>query len=193
MWFNLFTTLSVNSSDEELMRAAANGNRTAFEWLYDRYYNRLVLFCRQLLSNNPTLAEDVVQEVFMVIIHQPQSFDKDKKFSTWIYTVAKNKCFNLLRNEQHRHELLQLHYSVSTTTENQSNVDANKLKHLVSQLFKTLTNKEKTLFVLRFEQELSIKEIAELTQIPEGSVKSGLHYLLKKLSAHLTDFTHENH
>ncbi len=193
MLFNLFSNITVKSTDEELMRAAADGNRTAFEWLYDRYYNRVVLFCRQILHNNQTSAEDVAQEVFMVVIHQPQLFDAGKKFSTWIYTVAKNKCFNILRNEQHQQALLQLHYSAKTATEYHPKADANKLKQIITQLFKTLNDKEKTLFVLRFEQELSIKEIAELTQIPEGSVKSGLHYLLKKLSTHLTDFTHEKY
>lgn len=191
MLFNLFSTITIKSSDEELMRAAANGNRTAFEWLYDRYYNRIVLFCRQLLNNNQTAAEDVAQEVFMVIIHQPELFDSTKKFSTWVYTIAKNKCFNALRNEQHQQQLLHLHYQANAQTEYQPKTDAGKLKQRITQLFKTLTDKEKTLFVLRFEQELSVKEIAELTQIPEGSVKSGLHYLLKKLSTHLTDFTHE--
>lgn len=193
MLFNLFSTISAKSSDEDLMRAAANGNRTAFEWLYDRYYNRIVLFCRQILNNNQTNAEDVAQEVFMVIIHQPQLFDYNKKFSTWIYTIAKNRCFNLVRNEQHQQQLLQLYYTSKTSTEYHSKTDANTLKQLITKLFKTLTDKEKTLFVLRFEQDLSIKEIAELTQIPEGSVKSGLYYLLKKLSTHLTDFTHEKY
>ncbi len=173
------------------MRAAAHGNRNAFEWLYERYYNRVVLFCRQLLHNNPTASEDIAQEVFMIIIHQPHSFDVKQKFSTWIYTIAKNKCFNLLRNEQQRQELVELHYESNTTTQLHSFVDAASLKQRLTSVFKTLTDKEKTLFVLRFEQELSIKEIAELTQIPEGSVKSGLHYLLKKLGTHLTEFTHE--
>lgn len=193
MLFNLFSTITIKSSDEELMRAAANGNRTAFEWLYDRYYSRVVLFCRQLLNNNQTIAEDIAQEVFMVIIHQPELFDSSKKFATWIYTIAKHKCFNLLRNEQQRSHLLNHHYSPGTTEEYHPKTDAFKLKQRITQIFKTLTDKEKTLFVLRFEQELSIKEIAELTQLPEGSVKSGLHYLLKKLSTHLTEFSHEKY
>ena len=191
MLFTIFSTVTHQSSDEELMRAAAHGNRNAFEWLYERYYNRIVLFCRQLLRNNPTLAEDIAQEVFLIIIHQPYSFDTKQKFSTWIYTIAKNKCFNQLRNEQQRQQLLDLHYKSNTTTHIQPIVDAQHLKQRLTSVFKTLSDKEKTLFVLRFEQELSIKEISELTQIPEGSVKSGLHYLLKKLGTHLTAFTHE--
>lgn len=48
--------------------------------------------------------------------------------------------------------------------------------------------KEKTIYTLRFEQELSIKEIADIMNIPEGTVKSGIYYLLKKFTPHLKDF-----
>lgn len=188
----LFHNINENSSDEELMRGVAKGNRRAFEMLYDRYFDRLAGFGRRLLANDYQAAEDIVQELFMKIIHQPQAFDAQKKFSTWAYTVVKNKCFNYLRNEQNRKELAEQNYVFATSVVPHSASDAAMLKKKIARVFETLNEKEKALFVLRFEQELSIQKIAEIIEIPEGSVKSGIYYMLKKIAAQLKDYIHEN-
>lgn len=174
------------------MRGVAKGNRRAFEILYDRYFNRLTGFSRRLLANDYQAAEDIVQELFIKIIHQPQAFDAQKKFSSWAYTVVKNKCFNYRRNEQNRKELAEQNYVFETSVIHNSSADAEMLKKEIARVFETLNEKEKAIFVLRFEQELSIQKIAEIIEIPEGSVKSGIYYMLKKISLELKDYIHEN-
>ena len=190
--FQFFKNIAESSSDEELMQALSKGNRKAFELLYDRYFARLVNFCKRILYDNEPLAEDIVQEVFVKIIHQPNLFDTSKVFSTWVYTMAKNQCLNQLRNEQNRKQLLQKNYSLSDSMLSHNNADAEILKKKIAEVFATLNDKEKAIYVLRFEQELSIKEIAEIVDIPEGSVKSGIFYMLKKMKVQLKDYTHVN-
>lgn len=190
--FHLFPHIGSSSSDEALMIAVSKGNRKAFELLYDRYFQKLVYFGKGLLYGDEALAEDMVQEAFLKIIRQPDSFDTTKKFSTWIYTVVRNQCFNHVRNELNRQRLLSRNYFVETVFNTHANVDAKMLQQKMAALFETFNEKEKTIFILRFQQELSIKEIAAIAEIPEGSVKSGIYYLLKKLSLHLKDYIHAN-
>ena len=174
------------------MKALSDGNRRAFEIIYGRYFHRLKNFNRSILNGDEMKAEDVAQDVFLKIIHQPELFNSSKKFSTWIFTVSKNLCFNQIRNEQNRKDLLKRNFQEETILNHYSNIDADILQKKISQIFETLNEKDRTIFVLRFEQELSIKEIAEIAEIPEGTVKSSIFYLLKKISTQLKDYTHAN-
>jgi RNA polymerase sigma-70 factor (ECF subfamily) len=175
------------------MQHAGQGDRRAFEVLYDRYFDRLVWFARGFLSDEQK-AEDAVQEVFMKIIKQPELFDNSKKFSTWVYTVTGNTCKNVLRNEQNRQRLMNEQFAPmqDSSTTIAHTVDYQLLKQQIRTLLENLSEKERNIYLLRFEQELSIKEIAETIGIPEGSVKSGIYYLVKKFSNHLKAFTHED-
>ena len=87
-------------SDEALMSRIAKGNTAAFELLYDRYSNRMHAFFRRMLGNDSELANDFLQELFMKIIEKPKAFDVERRFSTWIYTVASNMCKNEYRRRE---------------------------------------------------------------------------------------------
>lgn len=175
-------------SNEQLMKLIAHGDKKAFELLYDRFFNKLVWFAQSFISDKQK-AEDVVQEIFIKIIETPGQFDTTKKFTTWVYTVTGNACKNSLRNEQNRSRILeQNQIKKPTNTIQHHEIDKSILKQKIQLGFNELNEKEKSIYTLRFEQELSIKEIAEIINIPEGSVKSGLYYLLKKFTPHLKDF-----
>lgn len=173
------------------MRLVCQGRRSAFELLYDRYFGKLVRYaCR--MTNSLQLAEDIVQDVFIKIIERPERFDADKKFSTWIYTVTTNACRNVLRNAENRQRIAaEQGKTADIHLQPRQGIDHQLLQGRIRQLYEQLNEKEQHIFVLRFEQELTIKEIAAVAQIPEGSVKSGIFYLLKKLAHQLKEFTHE--
>ncbi len=189
--FKVRSKINKDLPDAELMQLLAKGNRIAFEIIYDRYFYKLVGFCKRLLNEDEELAKDIVQEVFIKIIDKPESFSTHKVFSTWIYTLAKYLCFNHIRNEQNRKDLIQQNYQFEEATEIYPNTDSKLLKLKIAELYRSFNDKEKLIFILRFEQELSIKKIAEIAEIPEGSVKSGIYYLLKKIGLHLKEFKHE--
>ena len=181
-----------DSTDEQLMQCICRGNPLAFEILYDRYFRKLAAYARSFLGDGQQ-AEDTVQEVFLKIVENPRQFDLSRRFSTWVYTITGNACKNILRNEERRNRILELNVKpvVSQAPEQGNNLDAGYLKKQVRQVYDGLSEKEKNIFVLRFEQELSIKEISEILGIPEGSVKSGLFYLLKKFAGQLKELSHE--
>jgi RNA polymerase sigma-70 factor (ECF subfamily) len=178
-------------TDEQLMQSVCKGERAAFETLYDRYFNKLVWYAQRFIDDLHQ-AEDAVQEVFVKIIEKPESFDAARKFSSWIYSVTANACKNILRDTQNRSRILDENVSGRSETHalQQHGLDYELLRNRIKGAYKELSEKEKSIFVLRFEQELSIKEIADVMAIPEGSVKSGIYYLLKKFATHLKDFNY---
>jgi RNA polymerase sigma-70 factor (ECF subfamily) len=186
--FKLFKQSFANQPDEYLMRLICDvGDRKAFELLYDRYSRKLLSFSTRIVSNREQ-AEDIVQEVFIRIIEKPGAFDQAKKFSTWIFTIANNLCLNSIRNETNREKLINEHYEQSEIVIQHPSIDEKLVKQKINAIYKELNEKEKTVFVLRFEHELSIKEIAEIASMPEGSVKSCLFYLLKKIDVQLQPY-----
>lgn len=173
------------------MAALAKGSRPAFETLYDRYFAKLVWYARGFVLDTQK-AEDVVQEVFMRIIDRPEAFSTERKFSTWIYTVTGNSCRNILRNEQNRERVLRDHIApLEPKTTTLRSPDQKKLQVSIKKVLEGLSEKERNIYSLRFEHELSIREISDIAGIPEGSVKSGIFYLLKKLAVQLKDFSYE--
>jgi RNA polymerase sigma-70 factor (ECF subfamily) len=181
------------TTDEERMDAIRRGDRLAFEQLYDLYFDKLVWFARGFLTDVQQ-AEDVVQEVFMRIIEEPERFENGRRFSTWIYTLTGNACRNQLRNARNRSRIIEENPDIFEAKHVEMPVpdsDTDFRNQQIREAFESLSDKEKNLFILRFEEEYSIPEIAGLVQIPEGSVKSGLFYLLKKLSTRLKKYVHE--
>lgn len=180
-------------SDENLMQCICKGERWAFGCLYDRYFDKLVWFARSFLQDEQK-AEDAIQEIFIRIIEHPEKFDATKKFSTWVYTLTGNYCKNILRDEQNRNRIIEQNVLPQQNKQTQlhEQSDYHLLKDRIKKACEQLNEKEKNVFALRFEQDLSIKEIADILDMPEGSVKSSIYYLLKKVSPHLKDFTYEN-
>ncbi len=185
--FTLNKSPAIDSTDEQLMAFICKGNPKAFELLYDRFFDKLVWFAQIFISEKQK-AEDIVQEVFIKIIENPRQFDKNKKFTTWVYTITGNACKNTLRNEQNHSRILGQNIQKNTNIQQQHSIDKSILREKIQTAFNELSEKEKSIYTLRFEQELSIKEIAEIENIPEGSVKSGIYYLLKKITPHLKEF-----
>jgi RNA polymerase sigma-70 factor, ECF subfamily len=182
---------TTDSSDEQLMQGIAAGNRNAFCLLYDRYFDKLCWYACGFVKD-AAAAEDAVQECFMQLIEKPAEFDSSKRFSTWIYTLVANRCKNQLRNATNRQRLLAEQGNAGVHSPNwHRQLDGQLVRAKVEKILEEATDKERSLYQLRFEQDLSIREIAEILQIPEGSVKSGLYYMLKKMNTPLMRLMYE--
>ena len=189
----LFRQRSLRSqSDEALYRALCDGDRSALEVLYDRYFDRLSWYAIQFLGEEET-ARDLVQDVFLKIIQKPASFDTQRNFATWVYSVVSNACKSQLRSGANRRRILsgQAAGAIQQPVSNHSS-DLEWKKKLMAHAFTGLSEREQLLFVFRFQYELKIREIAKRMELPEGTVKSGLYNLLKKLNqalkAHKDEF-----
>jgi RNA polymerase sigma-70 factor (ECF subfamily) len=189
----LFKKKYSTKSDEELMSMLTKGGQSAFDELYLRYSKLLLHFFYRMLNNDREKSEDMLHDLFLKIIEEPDSFDGNKKFNTWFYTLASNMIKNEYRSRQIRseHKKQTLANGNELFELNNENFDKNLFnKRLESELDK-MDVEMKTLFNLRFIEEMGIKQIAEIMNCPEGTVKSRLFYMTKQLSKKLSVYKPE--
>lgn len=173
-------------SDEKLMLYVVNDHSEAFTEIYNRYSNKLFRYFYRLLNNNQSKAEDFTQDLFIKLMQSAQSFNADKKFSAWLYTMANNMCRNEWRNQSNRNVILSKMEFETTEHHNFNHkIDQKLMLQKLETEIQQFPELDQTLIAMRYQQELSIAEIATIIDIPEGTVKSKLFYLMKKLSLKL--------
>lgn len=179
-------------TDEELMSLIVRNNEAAFNELYLRYSSKLFAFFSRLFYNDTDKAKDFLQDLFIKIIDKSDTYNPQYKFKTWIYTLASNMCKNEFRNIKSKGSVANnFNFDSIVTDGNIQIIDTND-----SAMFNKRLEKEISLlseaysltFILRYQQDLSYKEIAEIMQCPEGTVKSRIFYILKNLSVKLCEF-----
>lgn len=186
----LFSNNYKRKSDEELMQMLLQKEQSAFEELYDRYSKPMLNFFFRNLHFDKAKAEDLLHDLFIKLIEKPQLFDTEKKFSSWLYALATNMLKNEFKKQQRISEHVEFQTIVSKNiSENpEQSMDKSEFDQCLEMELTKLDSEQKILFSLRFQEEKSIKEIAEIMEIPEGTVKSRLFYLVKKLSQQLIVF-----
>lgn len=175
------------------MEAVINGDARAFSLLYDRYAEKMVRYFYRMLGQDIEKAEDFAQDIFTKLIEKPHLFDTGKKFSTWLYSVANNMCKNEYRRLAVRKNTIPGEPDANRTKdENSEDVIASMDKKTFDKLLDIelglLDEKHRSTFLMRYQEEMSIKEISEALDISEGTVKSRLFYTIKKLSEKLKVF-----
>ncbi|HRE74594.1 MAG TPA: sigma-70 family RNA polymerase sigma factor [Flavobacteriales bacterium] len=174
------------------MAAIVDGDKRAFEELYSRYAKPMVNFFCRMLWKDREKAQDFMQDLFTKIVHKPESYDASRPFKTWIYSVANNMCKNEYRKQEVRKNTVNMgheNFAVADTSADSSRaIDHGKFQEMLQVELDKLEEIQRTTFVLRFKMDMSIKEIAEITEASEGTVKSRLFYTLKKLSEKLKMF-----
>ena len=171
-------------SDEELMqRVASKDDDRAYGELYHRHACRLMgLFYRQM-NGDEALAADLTQDAFMRVWTARDRFSGDN-FRTWLLTIGYNLIKNHYRHTEHQkqYEL----FSKQTGEEEEDNNIIDKMENdafdqTLRQELEKLPSESRLLFSFRFEEELTVPEIAALMGIPEGTVKSRLYMLTQTL------------
>jgi RNA polymerase sigma-70 factor (ECF subfamily) len=179
-------------SDEDLMKAISNGDKRAFDELYNRYSGPLMGYFFRMLWKDREKAEDFVHDLFAKIVRKPDLFDTSRKFKTWVYSVANNMC----KNEYKRQEVRKNTSSGLDHTYNVGDGSTNVMNEVHESQFKLefvkkldeLDAKHSEVFKLRHLEGLSIKEISEVLEISDGTVKSRLFYATKYLAQSLEHY-----
>ena len=179
-------------SDEALMRSMRNGDQRAFDEIYKRYSGPILGYFMRMLWRDREKAEDFVHDLFAKIIRKPDYFDMERSFKTWIYSVANNMCKNEYKKQEVRKGMsngLDNHFSLSDTNVNvMGEVQDSFFREAFERGMQSLDEKHKEAFALRHMEGLSIKEISEILDINEGTVKSRIFYATKYLAEELKVF-----
>ena len=179
-------------SDERLMRFLIRGDKKAFDEIYRRYAAPLKGYFKRMLWRDDEKAEDFVHDLFAKIIRKPDAFDTKRSFKTWVYTIACNMCKNEYKKQEVRKNTsigFDQHYNISDEKTNLiKEIEFNQFGEAFSEKLNELDAKHKEVFTLRHVEGLSIKEIAQIVQINEGTVKSRIFYATKQLAKLLKEY-----
>jgi RNA polymerase sigma-70 factor (ECF subfamily) len=174
--------------DEELMKALSKGDQRAFDELYKRFYGQLLGYFKNMLWGDREKAEDMVHDIFAKIIKNPDYFDTNRSFRTWLFSVASNMCKNEYKKQAVRKNTstgVEDYRSISSSTNVLSEVQDIQFQQAFEENLAKMDEKHREVFALRHLEGLSMKEIAEVMEINEGTVKSRLFYATKFLAEKL--------
>lgn len=185
---------SIHDEDFNLVKQCQSGNKKVFEILVIKYQEKVFRQCYFLLNKSKEDGEEAAQEVFIKAYRNIKNFHGDSKLSSWLYSIAKNHCLNVIKRSNVSPVVVdQDGYKVqSYTTENESldsnNVDEDCIKKKVSSL---ATKYRSVIEKVHFD-ELTYQEAAEKLECPVGTIRSRLARALKKLGPMLKECIQEN-
>jgi RNA polymerase sigma-70 factor, ECF subfamily len=175
-----------SEDDAAVVASFLGGEERAFQELVERYQTRLLNFVYRTIGDRER-AEDLVQEVFIRVYRHIHRFDRSKKFSTWIYTIASNLAKNELRNRSRNPLVLFQTMKNSwddedrplqfedTTARPDELYHRRHLRELVEATVAKLPEHHREVFVLRELEGKSYEDIAAITDCNLGTVKSRLN------------------
>ncbi len=188
-------------SDEDLMEQFSRGDASAFEVLLRRHQRPVLNFIFRYV-NNRAVAEDLTQDVFYRIIRRAKTYRRRAKFTTWLYTIARNICVDHSRRMVHRRAASLDQPLRSDGEDKRTLLDSVKdqeadvareaigrqLGERIRQAIAELADDQREVFLMRESLGLPFKEIAEIVGIPENTAKSRMRYALEKLRAELAEY-----
>lgn len=197
-------TIGREISDEVLMVRFQRGDRTAFTALVRRHQSPLYNFAYRQMGVQ-AVAEDVVQDAFVRVVQNAAEFKHEARFTTWLYTITRNLCI-----DQMRKRALRKHASLDDakggargeegdgptlgeqTADTRASVEreatGTELKERIAKAVDLLPDDQREVFLMREVANLPFKEIAEVTGVPENTVKSRMRYALERLQQALSEY-----
>jgi RNA polymerase sigma-70 factor, ECF subfamily len=191
-----------DDSDEGLMLRYQKGEVRAFEILLTRHRRPIFNFILRYVGQ-PAQAEDLLQEVFLRVIKSADGYQRQAKFTTWLYTIARNLCVDASRRGKHRKA-----YSLDMPMDQDGGKDGATLLDVVpdkgagtdrkvlskelhgklSAAIGKLSEDQREVFLMREFLDMPFRDIADIVGCPENTVKSRMRYALEKLREELEEY-----
>ena len=166
-------SLCESSADEEIALLIQSGKVDFFDFLIERYENKIRRYSRKFLSDYEDI-NDILQDIFIKAYKNIQSFDTKRKFSPWLYRIAHNELVNVLKKKK-RNPLPMFDLDVffpqyfSDNSLNQQ-IDRQDMREIIDKCLDKLELKYREPIILYYFEELNYKEIADVMQIPISTV-----------------------
>ena len=187
---------SVKPADEELVASACDGNHEAFEELVERHKQKAYRIAFGFARDREE-AKDLSQDAFLKAFINLKNFDGRSGFYTWFYRILVNVCLDHKRRQSRRmneefneavEDQIDPSHSVAGPPTPDKHVMASQLSRKVGVALEALPPKQRTAFILKNHQGLSIREIAAVMESAEGTVKVHLHRAVTALRQNLAEF-----
>lgn len=168
-----------DQQDQKLVVRLKTGDGEAFEKLFNKYNQKLCNFCFRILRSKQE-AEGVVQNTFLKIWETRQMLNENLPFNSYIFKIAQNKVFNLLRkqiNQRYYIEYLE-EYTEMLENSTEKRILFNELEKTIQILMDQLPERRKEIFLLSRNEGLTYKEIADKLKISENTVDTQIRKVL---------------
>lgn len=170
------------ASDEELFHDWQQGSAAALEVLVQRYHAPLLAHLYRLIGEVQS-AEDIAQDTFVCLVRDAQAYRYPHPFRPWFYTIARRLALNYHASAYRRH--IDLDAPIPETEANEPDpaewLERWEQRHELRQALSHLSFERREVLSLRYGQQFSVKEIATMLGIPEGTVKSRTSHALRQL------------
>ncbi|MFC1981743.1 RNA polymerase sigma factor [Chloroflexota bacterium] len=161
--------MQFEDNEERLIEAAKSGDPDAFGNLYQLYFERIYRYVRSLLREHSD-AEDVTAEVFIKVMRALPRYSEKGHFSAWLFRIARNETFNYIKRRKGQREIPLLE-NITTQGNLETEIEERMLLEKTFQAMHNLTDLQREVLSLRFGEDLSIKETAELMKRSIQAVK----------------------
>lgn len=172
--------------ERSLVLRLIDGDEDAFCELYASYKNRLIYFAMRFLKSRE-YAEDVFQDAFTVIWQGRRFINPDTSFSSYLYTIVRNRVLNQLRDLDNQDKLKEqiLAQAVDYTEDTKHRIMADDLRHLIACAKQQLTVRQREVFRMSREEQMSHQEIADALGISINTVQEHISTSLRVLRVYL--------
>lgn len=163
-----------------------DGDEDAFCELYAAYKNRLIYFAMRFLKSRE-YAEDIFQDAFTIIWQSRRFINPDTSFSSYLYTIVRNRILNQLRDLANQDKLREqiLSQAVDYSNDTNNEILANDLRRFISLAMQQLTSRQREIFEMSREKQMSHREIAEALGISVNTVQESISNSLRMLRNYL--------
>ncbi|MFD2563352.1 RNA polymerase sigma factor [Aquimarina rubra] len=170
-----------NSTDEELMILVSNGDLDMMSILFERYHIRIFNFLLKM-TRDRDISQDITQEVFYKAIKYRKSYKKGK-FSSWIYTIARNIFSDHYQSQKTKEQRLdEIEYKMEQ--EENGSLEKEEIKEQLNKALEKLNHTDRELVIMSRYQGIKYQEIAEITGSTAGAIKTKVHRAIHKLKDH---------
>ncbi len=190
-------------SDEDLMlRYAEQDDSRAFELLVSRHEDALLNYITKRCGGRRGEAEELLQETFLRVVRSADGYEPKAKFTTWLYTIARNLCIDRSRRQSDQTELsmdepLGDEPDADALVDRMADEDASaatvehdrkQFRQQLAEALEALPDDQRDVFVMRECSGLKYREISDVVDAPVPTIKSRMRYALETLRRHLTDY-----
>ena len=169
--------------DNKLVEAFLAGNEIAFNKIVNKYSRKIYWHARGMLNNHFD-ADEVTQEVLMVIYNKLNTFKFESNLYTWIYKITSTRTLNYIRKKKIRN-FFSIHDEEFKELKHNSNIEYNFEKkeeiERIENVLEKLPIKQREVFILKNFEDMSYKEISEITGKSIGGLKANYFHALKKV------------
>lgn len=174
-------------TDKEILDLYNSGQRElAFKELVNSYSERLYWHVRRLLCSHED-TDDLLQDIFVKIWSSLSTFRGESQLYTWLYRIATNESLNFLQKQKIRAALQfeSMTSKIEERIDEDTLLDGDQLQRDLMKTIQRLPSKQRTVFIMRWFDDLSYEDISEILGTSVGALKASYHFASEKIKAEL--------